>query len=152
MSPEQDSSSTGDEESQRKSLFAAQYFAETQDCVFERQTAVELMDIDVNSWKVEFLHPKRSDVLISAEMFSELKRYFTDIYEEECQFINARVTKWARCRVNGTCFSSDLNRSDRCANVMAYWAINEHPGVCKYYGHVRFFFHMQCHPIRWFKV
>lgn len=128
------------EDKQIQRLRASKFFCTDLDKVFNNQLLVEREEVDKVSWSVEMLPPKRSAILMNGDMYALLKQHFKDIYQDDPKFVSARITKWARCRVNGTCFSSDLNRTDRSATVTAYWAINEAPGICKYYGRVRFFF------------
>ena len=69
-----------------------------------------------------------------------MKTSFHLIYEERLTFVDARITKFARCSVNGSTYNSNLNRTDTSSHMKAYWAINEDPDLLMYFRSIQFFF------------
>ena len=67
---------------------------------------------DVIDWPVKFLHPSMNTKVTTA-FLKELKTFFQDLYGNDLNYVPPRITKYARCTVNGQTYSSKYNSIDR---------------------------------------
>ena len=119
---------------------------------FERQMEVEKENIQEKTWPVEMLHPSKTNYKVTAQFYSELQRYFTNLYKQQdannVLHVEPRANIFARCTVNGSRFSSLFNRTDRGHTAMAYWVDETDEGeaqVSPYFGNIQFFMTVNVH-------
>eukprot|EP00794_Sanderia_malayensis_P018628 gene18628-20508_t len=97
---------------------------ENNDC-FDKQRQVEKMESTFEFKKPVLLSPTRKDLRMEYQTYANLQKHFADLFEDDLQHVSPQYTKYGRCIVNCTPFSSAVNRSQRSSYAKAYWAINE---------------------------
>ena len=109
---------------------------------------VEKEEFSSTGWPVALLPPKRVNQRIQISFLLELKTYFRRLYGDDFVLVEPRIDIYARCNVNGTTFSSKLNRTDRGSTILSYCVDRNHQGVettMPYFASVNFFFQARVH-------
>ena len=87
--------------------------------------------------------PKRVNKRVQLSFLKDLKVYFTQLYKDAFILVEPRIDMFARCKVNGTTFSSQFNRTERGSTILAYCVVRDIQGVDRvssYFARVMFFF------------
>ena len=114
---------------------------------FQLQMTVEKEESSV-IWPVILLPPQRLNKRVQFSFLKQLKQYFGDVYDDEVILVEPRIDIFARCKVNGTTFSSQYNRTDRGSNILSYCVDSDHQGMeiaSPYFAKVDFFFKANVH-------
>ena len=109
---------------------------------------VEKEEFSPTHWPVVLLPPKKINQRIQFSFLQDLKAYFKKLYNDEFILVEPRIDIFARCNVNGTLFSSKLNRTDRGSTVLSYCVDTDHRGgenAVPYFATVNFFFQTRVH-------
>ena len=86
--------------------------------------------------------PKRVNKRVQLSFLKDLKVYFTQLYKDAFILVEPRIDMFARCKVNGTTFSSQFNRTERGSTILAYCVDRDIQGVervSSYFAHTSFF-------------
>ena len=92
--------------------------------------------------------PKRVNKRVQLSFLKDLKVYFTQLYKDAFILVEPRIDMFARCKVNGTTFSSQFNRTERGSTILAYCVDRDIQGVDRvssYFARVMFFFSATVH-------
>ena len=109
---------------------------------------VEMEEFLPSSWPVVLLPPKRVNKRVPLSFLKDLKVYFTQLYKDAFILVEPRIDMFARCKVNGTTFSSQFNRTERGSTILAYCVDRDIQGVervSSYFAQVMFFFSATVH-------
>ena len=90
---------------------------------------VEMEEFLPSSWPVVLLPPKRVNKRVPLSFLKDLKVYFTQLYKDAFILLEPRIDMFARCKVNGTTFSSQFNRTERGSTILAYCVDRDIQGV-----------------------
>ena len=114
--------------------------------VGEPFVVVEMEEFLPSSWPVVLLPPKRVNKRVPLSFLKDLKVYFTQLYKDAFILVEPRIDMFARCKVNGTTFSSQFNRTERGSTILAYCVDRDIQGVervSSYFARVMFLFQPQ---------
>ena len=84
------------------------------------QDALDRNEAPFDDWPCKLLHPRQRDVRLHSDMYDSLKGYFSEIYSDKLCLVQARMTRYARCEVNGVTFSSLFNRIAKGSAAVVY--------------------------------
>ena len=84
------------------------------------QDALDRNEAPFGDWPCRLLHPRQRDVRLHSDMYDSLKGYFSEIYSDKLCLVQARMTRYARCEVNGVTFSSLFNRTAKGSAAVVY--------------------------------
>ena len=93
-------------------------------------------------WPCKLLHPRQRDVRLHSDMYHSLKGYFSEIYSDKLCLVQARMTRYARCEVNGVTFSSLFNRTAKGSAAVVYCVTGDEGHrtfLGPYYCSIKFF-------------
>lgn len=109
---------------------------------------VEKEEFSPSTWPVVLLPPQRLNKRVQSSFLKDLKTYFRKIYRHQFVLVEPRIDIFSRCNVNGTTFSSQLNRTDRGSTILSYCVDCDQQGVettSPYFARVSFFFRARVH-------
>ena len=99
------------------------------------QDALNRNEALFDDWPCKLLHPRQRDVRLHSDMYDSLKGYFSEIYSDKLCLVQARMTRYARCEVNGVTFSSLFNRTAKGSAAVVYRVTGDegHPTILEPY-------------------
>ena len=133
------------------SLQAAGFGRVAEDFFTGRSKVIQSSEIVVNDpfcfpthWPVVLLPPNRINQRIQFSFLQDLKVHFKKLYNDEFISMEPRIDIFARCEVNGTIFSSKLNRTDRGSTVLWTRIIEEEKRLGRSFQLLTFSFKPKC--------